>query len=704
MTAENCNQPTRRALLQAASAVTLGSLLPLTAEAAWPLPEKRPVEMTENIWVTVRDGTRLACRLWVPKGADKAPVGVVLEALPYSKRDGTRGRDNAWADQFCPYGFAYARLDLRGSGESDGLLHDEYLAQEQQDIVDAIAFLARQPWCNGSVGMRGISWGGFNSLQVAALAPPALKAIVTACSTDNRYMDDAHYIGGVLGLTCLHWGTMFRNVLVDAPDPQIVGDRWRDMWMERLRNAPAIHARWLSHPTYDAYWKHGSVEQDYGAIKCAVYAVGGQVDSYSAAIPRLLEGLSAPRKGLIGSWGHQFPDGGNPGPGLDWVVEEVRWWAHWLHGVDTGIMREPMLRAYINERTPSEVWPADTPGHWVAEAQWPSPAIRNRVWHLNEAGLAAQPGAEAQRTIAPHQTLGTAKREWLPFNMALDLPGEQSHDDGLALVFDSAPLAEDVEMLGIAKARLRIAADRPVAKVVVRVNELLPDGKSWSVTYGVLNLTHRESHSDPSLLEPGKAYDVTVPFAYGAHRFKKGSRIRVAISEALWPMLAPSPEPVTLAVTTGASRLELPVRPYRAGESVGDLPALLRDRQQSAKIGFMSVEGETIRQTGPDADGKVTVIRNDPASRFTIDDIATDRTGQTRMELSIVDGDPTSSVWRVTAGWGSTRADWDFRTLATTELRMTSREFIVTETMQAFERDKVVFEKTEENRIERRFS
>lgn len=696
-------QPTRRVLLQSAAAVTLGSFFPWTAEAAWPLPAKRAVEMTENIWITARDGTRLACRIWVPEGAESTPVGVVLEAVPYSKRDGTRGRDNAWANAFCPYGFAYARLDLRGSGESEGLLYDEYLAQEQRDIVDAIAFLAGRPWCNGSVGMRGISWGGFSSLQVAALNPPALKAIITACSTDNRYMTDAHYIGGVLGLTCLHWGTMFRNVLVDAPDPAIVGERWRKMWMERLHNAPAIHAEWLQHPTYDAYWQHGSVAQDYAAIKCGVYAVGGQVDSYSQAIPRLLEGLSAPRKGLIGPWGHQFPDGGNPGPGLDWVVEEVRWWAHWLHGVDTGIMREPMLRAYINEQTPSEVWPDDTPGHWVAEEQWPSAGIGQRVWHLNDDGLGTAPGAEVKRTIAPHQTLGTAKREWLPFNMAIDLPGEQSNDDRLALVFDGMPLSEDLEMLGIGQVKLRIAADRPVAKAVVRINEVLPDGKSWSVTYGVLNLTHRDSHSEPSLLAPGTSYDVTIPLAYAAHRFKRGSHIRVAISESLWPMLAPSPEPVTLSVTTGTSRLELPIRPLRASENLGDMPTVLRDRQKPATADAPPA-GETIRQSGPDAEGKVTIVRDDPASQFTIMDIATERTGQSRMELSILDGDPTSSVWRVTLGWGSTRADWDFRTQATTELRMTAGEFIVTEVMQGFERDKMVFDKTVENRIERRFS
>jgi putative CocE/NonD family hydrolase len=658
----------------------------------------------ENTWITARDGIRLACRLWLPEAAEQTPVGVVLEAIPYSKRDGTRAADNAWADAFCPYGFAFVRLDLRGSGESEGLLRDEYLAQEQEDILDVIAFLARQPWCNGSVGMRGYSWGGFNSLQVATRNPPALKAIITACSTDNRYIDDAHYVGGVLSSSCLDWGSLFANVLCDAPDPDSVGARWREMWKERLRNVPPIVAKWLRHATYDDYWKHGSISENYGAIRCGVYAVSGQVDAYSSAIPRLLAGLEAPRKGLIGSWSHGFPQNGNPGPALDWVIEEVRWWDYWLHGVDTGIMREPMLRAYISESTAAEVWPADTPGHWVAEQQWPSPNIQPHVWHLNETGLEAQQGAVATRTIAPHQTLGTAKREWLPFNMALDLPKEQSHDDSLALAFDSAPLTEDTEVLGLGAARLRLSADRPVAKVVVRINEVLADGKSWSVTYGALNLTHRESHSNPSLLEPHKDYDVTVPLVYSAHRFKKGSRIRVAISEALWPLLAPSPEPVTLAIVTARSTLELPIRPYIGGQGVGTLPPMLRDRQSSSQPGPTTDTGETLQTLGPDAAGKVTIIRNAPPSKDLLADIRTERTSQSHTELSIRDADPTSSIWRVTLGAGSTRSDWDFRTLATTELRMTAREFIVTETLQAFERDKMVFDRTFTNRIKRRFS
>lgn len=691
----------RREALLSAGGLALGSLLPWVADAAASLPEKRPFRMIEHSWITVRNGTRLSCRLWIPEGAEAKPVGVVLEAVPYAKRGFTRPRDNAWAEMFCPYGFAFARLDLRGSGESEGLLVDEYLAQEQQDIVDVIAFLAEQPWCNGSVGMRGISWGGFNGLQVAALDPPHLKAIVTACSTDHRYLSDGHYIGGVFGLTCLHWGTLFSNVLVEAPDPQIVGPRWRDIWMKRLNAVPAIHARWMRHAEYDDYWKHASIEQDYGAIKCGVYAVGGQVDPYASAILRLMRNLKGSRKALIGPWGHMFPQSANPGPGLDWVVEEVRWWDHWLHGADNGIMSEPMVRAYVNDRTPAETWPQDVPGRWVAERRWPSPAVRDRLFHINATGLAATKAEEQARSIEPHQTVGTGKREWIPFNMALDLPGDQSADDARSMSFDSAPLVRDMEMLGLGEARLRIAADRPVAKAVVRLTEVTPDGLSRYVTYGVLNLTHRDSHSEPALLEPGHVYDVVVPLAYAAHRFKVGSRIRVAISEALWPMLAPSPEPVTLTLTTGASSLSLPVRLGDERATV-DMPPLIRGRHQAA--GGLASSREAIVRAGPDAQRRVTILRNDPPSRSMIADIATERTAMSSMEMSIEDDDPTSCLWRVTASWGATRADWDYRTLCTAELRMTAQEFLITETVQAFERDALVFEKESRDSIGRKFS
>ena len=126
------------------------------------------------------------------------------------------------------------------------MLFDEYAQQEQDDGVELIAWLAAQPWCNGAVGMMGISWGGFNGLQIAARRPPALKAIVTICSTDDRYADDAHYMGGTFLTTAgLEWAFFFFGLMCLPPDPALVGDSWRAMWLERLQNIPLFQDNWL---------------------------------------------------------------------------------------------------------------------------------------------------------------------------------------------------------------------------------------------------------------------------------------------------------------------------------------------------------------------------------------------------------------------------------------------------------------------------
>src|ERR1700691_1600100 len=324
---------------------------------AWQLPDKNAVEVVDNEWITLKEGTRWSARLCLPAGAHHKPVPIVWEYIPYRKRDFTRPYDDLWGHELAQYGVAYARIDARGSGDSEGVLVDEYLDQELNDGVEVIAWLARQPWSNGNVGMRGISWGGINTLQIAALSPPELKAIMPMCCTDTRYTDDAHYIGGALGLTDLQWGVQFKAVMAMPPDPAIVGEGWREQWRQRLDAAPPILQRWLSHQTNDAYWRRGSVSADYRRIKCPVYIVDGWVDTYVNTVTRLLTQLSVPRKALIGPWAHNYPESASPGPSLKWSYEEVRWWKQWLAGVDTGIIDEPMLRAYMPYRTSSEIYP-----------------------------------------------------------------------------------------------------------------------------------------------------------------------------------------------------------------------------------------------------------------------------------------------------------------------------------------------------------
>ena len=227
---------------------------------------------------------------------------------------------------------------MRGFGESDGISLDEYLKQEQDDCLEVMDWLAAQPWCTGACGMIGISWGGFNGLQVAARRPPELKAVITLCSTDDRYADDIHAMGGCMLVDNLAWASAMFAIQGAPPDPALVGERWREMWLHRLENQPLLIANWLEHQRRDAYVEAWLGLRELDDIKCPIYAVGGWADGYSNAIPRLLAGLKVPRKGLVGPWAHRYPHFAEPGPRIGFLQECLRWWDQWLKGQDTGIM------------------------------------------------------------------------------------------------------------------------------------------------------------------------------------------------------------------------------------------------------------------------------------------------------------------------------------------------------------------------------
>jgi uncharacterized protein len=408
----------------------------------------RAVRIIEHTLIPLKDGTMLAARIWLPRDAEQTPVPAILEYLPYRKRDGTYERDALTYPYLAGHGYAGVRVDIRGSGESTGLLFDEYAKQEQDDGLEVIAWLAAQPWCNGSVGMMGISWGGFNGLQIAARCPPALKAIVTICSTDDRYADDVHYMGGTLLTAGLGWSSFFFGSMCLPPDPMLVGNAWRAMWLERLQNTPLFFEAWLHHQRRDAYWKHSSVCENYNAIQCAVYAVGGWTDGYKNAIPRLLERLNAPRKGLIGPWAHAYPHFALPGPQIGFLQEILRWWDYWLKGIDTGVMDEPTLRAWMTDSVKPASHHDILPGRWVAESSWPSTVIKPRRLFLTDAGLQNADASLTPRPVCSPQTVGKRGGEWVPFGRGRDQAADQQEDDRQSLVFDTAPLDGPIEILG----------------------------------------------------------------------------------------------------------------------------------------------------------------------------------------------------------------------------------------------------------------
>jgi putative CocE/NonD family hydrolase len=643
----------------------------------------------ENVWIPMADGCRIAARIWLPKDAERAPVPAILEYIPYRKRDFMRARDEPIHRYFAQEGYAAVRVDLRGSGDSDGILLDEYTQQEQDDALEIIAWIADQEWCAGTVGMMGISWGGFNALQVAALDPPALKAIITLCSTDDRYADDAHYMGGCLLNENLQWGSILLAHGAYPPDPQIVGERWRAMWRERIEQLVPFPALWLQHQWRDDFWKHGSVCEDYGAIKCAVYAIGGWADGYSNAVPRLLAGLRCPKKGLIGPWAHVFPQSGVPGPAIGFLQEAVRWWDHWLKGEPSDIMEEPLYRVWMQESVDPQPYYEERPGRWVAETVWPSPRIESRRLFLNPGRLDPAPTQPAKLAFSSPQTTGLSAGEWCAFGAEGEMPLEQRPDDGRSLTFETGPLAERVEILGAPVVELDVAADEPQALLAVRLNDIQPEGTSTLVTYGLLNLTHREGHERPEPLEPGKLYRVRLQLNDIAHAFPAGHRIRIALSSSYWPIAWPSPDAAIVTIQTGKSALYLPVRPpspddhwLRPFEPPAAAPGVrhrrLREMPLRRTIELDLATNETV-YTFQSGEFGAALARLEP--------IAMDLGYTFLKRHRISEYDPLSAQTEVVQKTIMRRTDWSVRVECRTRLTATRTTFQFSGDLEAFEGD-----------------
>ena len=686
-----------------------------------------PIHEIENHWIPLADGTRLAARIWMPDDAGRRPVPAILEYLPYRKRDFTRARDEPMHRYFAGHGYAAVRVDLRGAGDSGGLLTDEYTEQELRDAVEVIAWLAEQPWCTGTVGMMGISWGGFNSLQVAALRPPALGAILTLCSTDDRYADDAHYMGGCLLNENLTWGSVLLTFNAYPPDPAIVGEGWREAWLRRMEATPLFPALWMEHPWRDGYWRHGSVCEDFASIRCPVYAIGGWADGYSNAVPRLLAGLSVPRKGLIGPWSHAFPHDAVPGPSIGFLQEALRWWDRWLKGIDDGIMDEPMLRVWMQESVPPRPTYAERPGRWVAETAWPPRRDGNLLeplrYRLAPGALMAGPvtpdaapdpaaadrAAEIELRISSPQVTGQAAGEWCAFGADGEMPTDQREEDGRSLSFDSPALPERVEILGAPVAVLELAADRPVAMVAVRLCDVAPDGASTRVSYGLLNLAHRASHEHPEPLEPGRRVRLRLQLNDVAHAFPAGHVVRLAISTGSWPMAWPSPERVTLTLVPGASSLELPVRPpapedqhlpdFAAPEQGPSLehtplrPADFRRTIERDLLGESPTTTQTIFTDGGEFEG---------AALTRVDDIELELGTTVLRRYRITERAPLSARAEVQHRTELRRRGWRIRVETDTELTSERDTFHLRAQLRGYEDDRLVFHRVWDRKVPRR--
>ncbi|MFC5799435.1 CocE/NonD family hydrolase [Streptomyces formicae] len=646
-------------------------------------------------------GIQLYARIWRPLTDE--PVPALLEYLPHRLTDATAARDWQRHPWYAGHGYASVRVDMRGHGNSDGVPGDAYAAAELADGAAVVGWLAEQPWCDGGVGMFGVGRGGTTALAVAALAPEPLKAVVTVCSTDDRY----DHPGG--------WAHARSAALLAGtarpPDPLYAGDTWREVWLNRLQAVePAIHT-WLEHRTRDAYWKHGSVREEYGAIRAAVLAVGGWHDPYRDTVLRLVEHLDPARvRGLIGPWCHQYPDRGlPPGPAIGFLQETLRWWDHHLKGVTAsdsasdsapdsasgagGVMDEPLLRSWIVGPHPPATTYAALPGRWTGDDAWPSPRTAPRVYAFQGPPVVVD---------SPQHT-GVDAGSFVPAGGDADLPPDQREEDARSASFDFAVTGR-TEILGRPRVRLRLRMDVPDGQAVARLCDVAPDGSSTLVTRGVLDLSARHGRDRCDAWPPGATEDVAFELTAIGHAFPPGHRIRLAVSSAYWPWIWPRAGTAGFTLDPEGSSLELPVRaPDDTAEAIG-----FGEPEQSEPLGV--VTPVTLDEPRP---GRLVVrdvakgewrLEADPGDGGThVHPDGLEYTEEALDTYTIQERDPLSARARSERRIRLHRPDlaWDIRIESRSETSCDADGFLTSDELVCRHGQEVVFHRTWEKRIPR---
>jgi len=644
------------------------------------------VREIEHAWIPMPDGTRLAARMWLPWDAGPRPA--IVEYIPYRKRWGTRHRDEPMHRYFAGHGYAIVRIDVRGSGESEGLLADEYSEAELADGIAAFGWIARQRWCDGRIGMIGKSWGGFIALQLAALAPPELRAVVAVCASDDRYGCDAHYAGGCLLAENAVWGSMLFATSALPPDPALVGGAWRERWRARLEALPLFAKTWMEHPLRDDYWRRGSASEALARIRCPVLLAGGWADGYARAVPRLVAALGGPRRGVVGPWGHQYPHEGIPGPARDFLPEVLAWWDEWLAERRPRTRGRPALAVYVQDGTRPNASAAFRPGRWVELPTWPAAHASRAISLAHDAALA----------VPFDLAVGRAAGAWCSFGFAGDQPGDQREDDARSLCLDVD--ASGLEVVGAPELRVVLTCDRPWGQLVARLCDVAPDGASVRIAYGVLDLTHGDDHTRRVPLVPGVSRTWTLRLDDCAHRFAPGHRVRVALSATYWPIVWPTAR--AFGLVAHEVELRLPVHED------------LADTEETSDLASAVDAGGAIDPAGSTRRSAWDAERHEWVDRVEIDR-ALDGTpamavlseidlayGHAMVEESRIDPrDPASARAAFRHEIVARRTGWEVRVVAAHALSTVDGDFRLEAELAAWDGKRRVFARTWDERIRR---
>jgi uncharacterized protein len=665
-------------------------------------PDKVP--FPEDIAFTVRNSDdqwlTLRAHYWYNAYARRRNIKcpAIVEFNPYRRRDGTMYADSMMYPWFARNGYLCFRVDLQGSGDSEGNLTDEYSEEELSYCVQVVEQIARLPCCDGNVGMMGKSWSAINSLMVAARedCPAALKAIVVCCGTDDRYNDDVHYMGGAMMQDNVGWSSSLWGWLPTPPDPLTVGQDWKEIWRERIRAMSFWFEHWASHQTRDSYWSTTSVRDHYDRVHVPVFILSGWQDGYKNPVDRAVRALGEldrPVSGLLGPWGHKYPFDGYPGPRIDWLRYVVtHWWDRWLKGEhpdpDT---TWPQLTVWLgSSREPSRLPDYTDKGKWVAEDHSWTDRVQEEMLYLRAKGVMSPRPATVGRAYVSRAdlTLGTSLLETSSFGECGndDLPGDQSHDDRRSIFFDSAALGDDLECFGYPLARLNLECDTPLASVAIRLSEVSPrSGKSHLVTYRFFNLCDRDGDmADPRPIPPG-VFAVKVPLNLMGHVFKSGWKLRLSVSPFFFPTMWQSPEVPTVKLHTGPvgdlppSALVLPGRAQRPQDA--RIQALLAGSRTTYVNPELYVPTlKTIRQASSRRSVEPVVVHGKPGVLVrkvfdsgsavyggALNDLLVDKIAEENFR--ILDSDPLSDTGFSRYETRLARGDWNVSAVTETRVR-----------------------------------
>lgn len=522
-------------------------------------PPASGIRNIEHVWIPMPDGTRLAARMWMPAQIPPGGAPAIFEYIPYRKADMVRARDERNHPFLADSGYVSLRVDMRGSGDSDGVMPDMYAPEELSDARNVIDWIASQEWCNGRVGMFGTSWGGTASLQASIDAPDALKAIIAVCATHDRYEDDIHHKGGCLITDTFEWGAALPSILALPPTPAS-GDDWYDRWMGRLETLTSPVEHWVREEARGRFWRHGSIKHETDRIGCPVLSVGGWSDRYSNSVMSLVDACPNKVWGIVGPWGHHYPDHGHPGPAIGFQHVALEWWDHWLRPAGTETPRWPKLRVWLREFDEPANAINRRNGAWIESGPANRETQEQHVWLSDRHSLSYEPVESQSEWTVPSDLLhGQASGDTGYFGRFGGLPLEQSEDDSRALVFETPPLDEDLLLYGSVEVELEVAAEEIRSQICLRLNDVSPDGVSARVGLAVLNLALDDSLDTPATPKDDGPQKVRICFHSNAYRFGAGHRIRLAIGTSYWPIVWTPPQAESLKVKAG--RVTLPVLP-----------------------------------------------------------------------------------------------------------------------------------------------